>query len=991
MGSVTTTPFGTRAIEALGRLLDEVRAGDPLAPALVVCGRPLVAAGVRRALGRRPAGIAGVDVVTTGELLRRLARPDLARLGHHVPSTIEVQAAIGAELAHRPGAFGALGTHRSTEERLVALHRVLGGVDAATLDRLQAAGSPLAADAIRVVRNAADRAGSARLDDGIVAFALDRLAQIPEGSQGPIVVFLPEPATPAEVRLVGALARRPDTEIVVGLTGVAPIDRRHVVRLAACSIQVVATTRGEVGSGLATVIDVADPGDEVRAALADVTAHAALGVPLNRMAVLYTDDDPYGALLGEQLGAAGLPWCGPGRRPLAATVTGRFLLGLLDLAVGEPAPDEIVGLVAATPVVVEGRPVPSAIWSRLCRQVGPVPGEEWGTRLADLGRHLDPAVAAEAVALRRFVAGFESRLALGRSARSWSERAAWAAAIVGDLLPGDGWPDAELAARAAVERVLADLATLDGGGRSCTAEAFATLASSELDRRPVPGRPLGDGLVVAPIGAVAGLPFERVVVVGVADGVFPRSVRDDSLLPDALRAESNGLLAPADAVTDLDVRAIAAALAASRRPGLITMARGDLRSIRSRSWPRSLDGLVDGRSSVASHHRMLADHGRPPSIEAFGLRALIDHVDGGEPVHSHVLAHRDPVLAANLQRVRARARGELNRHVGRIAAGWLDPSERLLSATALEAYAACPRSYLFGRVFRLGGDEAPERADEIRPTDRGTLMHAVLERFVGESLDAGIVPAPGEPWSAERRERLTAILADEVATAQAQGITGGRVSTIILERRLRAELALFLDTDDALRAERRSTPVEVEYGFGLGTEPSHLQLGDGRTVQLRGRVDRIDATEDGGLLVIDYKGSSVRAFTGMDADPLDGGRRLQLPLYARIVAGHLGRSGPRTALYWLTRAGQLRTVELEPEIEAAVDRTVGAALDGIAEGLFPAIPGEAVGWPRLTFANCRYCDFDRICPTDRQREWESIKGDGALAPVEVMLTGASQP
>jgi len=515
--------------------------------------------------------------------------------------------------------------------------------------------------------------------------------------------------------------------------------------------------------------------------------------------------------------------------------------------------------------------------------------------------------------------------------------------------------------------------------------SFASLVTAQLERELLPGRPLGDGLVVAPVADAAGLDFERVIVIGLADGIFPRRPREDSLLPNKLRAESNGLLPAADAVADLDVRNVAAALAGSRTRPLAVTARGDLRSIRSRSWPRSLDPLVDDRTVLPSHHRVLADHGRPTSLEDLRLRALVAHVDRGEPVHTHRLAATDPDLAATLTRIRNRAKPAMNRHVGQVPAGAIDASNRLLSATALEAYAACPRSYLFGRVLRLGDDERPERIDDITPADRGTLMHAILERFIAEALESGDVPKPGECWSADHRARIHTILDREVERAQARGITGGRVNTHILRRRMRAEIELFLDTDDRLRAERNSTPLTVEIGFGFDDDPGSVELPDGRSLRLRGRVDRIDATEDGGLLVIDYKGGSGRAFSGMDDDPLDGGRRLQLPLYARVAAAKLGRDGPRTALYWLTRFGDLKPVELEAELESALDRTVSAALDGITGGLFPGVPGEAVGWPRLTFANCRYCDFDRICPTDRQGEWEQVRDDATLQPIELLV------
>jgi CRISPR/Cas system-associated exonuclease Cas4 (RecB family) len=156
-------------------------------------------------------------------------------------------------------------------------------------------------------------------------------------------------------------------------------------------------------------------------------------------------------------------------------------------------------------------------------------------------------------------------------------------------------------------------------------------------------------------------------------------------------------------------------------------------------------------------------------------------------------------------------------------------------------------------------------------------------------------------------------------------------------------------------------------------------------MKLRGSVDRVDLTEDGGLLVIDYKGGSSTPFRGMADNPLNDGRRLQLPLYARAVAEQLGRTGERTGLYWLTKANEIKAMVLDDDLESQLEEAVGAALDGIGDGVFPGVPGEVVGWPRLSFENCKYCDFDRICPTDRQSEWERVRSDTALAPIELLV------
>lgn len=1001
MAAVTTTGFGSAAIESLARVLIDRRGDDLLGPAVVLCGGPLTTVAVRRALGRRPGGVAGVWFTTAEGLAEHLARGAMADAGRSPASDLEIQAAIRAELAAAPGLFGKVADHRTTEERLVRLHHQVAGLDDEDLARIQAEDDGIASDAFRILRGAGRRLDRSWDQGQILAVARNELADMPDGALGPIVVFLPEPRRPLEGLLLSALVPRNDCEILVGLTGEGVIDRRHQQRLAGWSVQLPPAAADVTSVETAKVIEVADPGDEVRAALGDVAAHAAAGVPLSSMAVLYSHPDPYASLLADQLEAARIPWSGPGHRPVSQSLTGRFLLRLIGLAQDGLERAAVLGLAAAAPVVdIDGNPVPTFDWDLLSRQAGVIDDEHWEPRLTALARQYErngvPEIGPDGVvphpdaartrALLEFVTDLRLRLDEGRAATGWHRWTEWARGLLETYLgPDDDWPHEE---RAALERILGlldRLPNLDRFGGPVDFDTCAAIVATRLEEIRIPGPPLGAGLLVAPINAAVGMEFERVVVIGLAEGSYPRVVRTDALLPDRLRAASGGRLAGTDAITDLDMRAVAAAFASSRQPALAVTARGDLRSLRSRAWPRELNTLIGDRTTVDSHHRLLADHGRPLSIDELGLRALVNHTDGGDPVHTHDLADADPVLADNLHRILARRRGEMNAHVGLVGADQLDLGERLLSATALEDYASCPRRYLLGRVLRLAEDDRPERIDEITPMERGNLVHAVLERFIASALEDEAVPPPGEPWPPAARERLVAILDERVADAQRRGITGGRVATHILRRRLGIEMDIFLTTDDALRADRQSTPVEAELGFGMDDEPTEVVLPDGRAIRLRGYVDRVDATADGGVLVIDYKGGSPRSFDGLAANPLDNGRRLQLPLYARVVAERLGRDGPRTALYWLTRNGELRPVELEEQLEDDLNTTVAAALDGISGGLFPAVPGETVGWPRLTYANCRYCDFDKVCPTDRQREWDRVRGDVALEPVAPLL------
>lgn len=1001
MARILPVPCGPAALAALSSAL---RGRAPLDPALVIAPGPLVAVSLRRSLGSSSTsggrGVAGIDVVTIAHLIDRLSAGPLADQGAHTATSMELQVAIRAELEADPGLFGEVATHPTTVDRLLHLDAELSGLPARDIDRMSRAGG-LGGEAVRVLAAAFRRLGDARNASQVADLALEALADVTEGELGPIIVYLPEPIRPVEGRVLAALAQRDDCTMLVGLTGHPDIDRRHVSLLDGWGIQA-STAAGPIVVVEADArprghrVDVADPEDEVRAALRVLVAHAAAGTPLNRMALLYTAADPYAAIIDDHLAAGELPWAAPGHRTLSGSPSGRTLLRLLDLVAAGEGIDRaaLIALLSGAPLRHPRRrqgPIPASLWDDLSRQAGVVGGADWRPRLERLAAQLAPGHPhREAVAdLTDFVDVLGQHLRTAPAGGTWRQWGDWVQQVLSELvIRDDTWPEAQRAAVERVDELLGRLRLLDTsivpGPSGVGVDAFRSLVASELDRGVIPGRPAGRGLVVAPLGAASGLVFDRVAIVGLAEGLFPRSPRDDSLLPDQVRSQAGGMLLTRTDRQPLDVRSVAVAVASAPGRSLLTLARGDLRSKRSRAWPVALDDLVDAHSEIASHHRGMAEHGRPVTLDDVGLRSLVNHVEGGDPVDTHPLASLDPALAAGLARHRDRSRSDLTTHTGLV-----NTPARLentpTSPTGLETYAACPRRFLFGRVLRLGDEERPERLEEISPRERGSLLHRILERFVADALAADTIPAPGEPWSENHEAHLDDILAAEVSEAADLGLTGGRVSTEILRRALRRELDAFLAKDTELRADRRSTPVGVEVSFGLDDEPAVVRVGDGRRLLLRGSVDRVDLTDDDGMLVIDYKGGSDRAFTKIDTDPLSGGRRLQLPLYTRVLAERLGRNGPRSALYWLTKTDRTREMVLDDDLDAQLDEHLAAALDGIDAGLFPGVPGGRLGFPRLTFENCQWCDFDPICPTDRQREWDAVAGDPALTPVELLL------
>jgi DNA helicase II / ATP-dependent DNA helicase PcrA len=131
--------------------------------------------------------------------------------------------------------------------------------------------------------------------------------------------------------------------------------------------------------------------------------------------------------------------------------------------------------------------------------------------------------------------------------------------------------------------------------------------------------------------------------------------------------------------------------------------------------------------------------------------------------------------------------------------------------------------------------------------------------------------------------------------------------------------------------------------FGL-EQGFTLKIGD---VLVKGRIDRIDETPDGGLEIIDYK-------TGNPKSKLEWDDKRQLVLYALALEQCLPNPKPvkKLTYYYLTTN---QTVSFEPtdkDRQKLTDQVI-ETMDRIAKSDFAPDPDPM---------KCKYCDFKDICP-----------------------------
>ena len=993
--STISVPAGRPAVQALQRAVAEAKQGDPLAPVTVAVPSPYSGLSLRRLLAGgvleadasphpHPAtsGIANVRLLVAARITELLGAPALAAAGRRPLAAAVLAEAIRSVLASAPGIFAAVADHPSTERSLDRALSELRRADDAALRRLGAE-SPRAAEVVRLYRAVRARVEGDWYDE--VDLLQSATAAVRAGSPaladlGRLIVFCPGPDDHDAHTLAEAFGAH--ATVILGELDPAPVGTR--------------------------VISVSDADEEVRTVARELTALVRAGTPLHRIAIAYPSRR-YGPLLHQHLDAAGIAHNGPGVGTLGHTITGATLLGLLSMADHDLRRDEVMGWLANGPIVdpSTGSEVPAAQWDIESRKAGVVGGvRQWDDRLAahhealvarrqeqvdadgpdPEGSHpqyLDRSIERLA-RLRTFIADL-ARVVQEGGRTTWTRHASWAVTQLERYLGPDSshgsWPDADRASWTTVCRSLERLARLDAFGIAADQATFRRAVERELSRPAERIGAFGDGVFVAPLRSMAGVDVDAVFVVGLAEGVLPGASADDALLPERERAAAGPSLQRPDRLHDQH-QWFLTALAAARHHRVLLYPRADLRRGRvhlpSRWLLDTASHLIGGLVWTDDLER-LSTPGSPvevvPSFAAGLLGtvepgSLLDHDlsrllrwerRGGRPL-DHPLAEERPRLGAGLRATAARASAAFTAFDGNVTPNGLSllSPDAPMSPTSLETWATCPRKYLLGRLLRVGAVNRPEEIEGISPADRGSLVHRVLEIYIAAVID-------GAPRTLDA---LLATAEHTFAEYEARGLTGRPLRWRYDRQLMKRELRQFHALDDL-------TPVATELGFGPDTEvPVEIALDGHRTLSFKGRIDRVDHDVDGSLVVTDYKTGKSPSYRDVTKTTVSRGTRLQLPLYALAARRWHGTPDAkvRTRYWFVSEVANFEEIgfDLTDDRLATFTDVVSTAVDGISGGNFPARPGEAVTYPGVnSFDNCRYCDFHKLCPTERARQWEN--------------------
>lgn len=287
--------------------------------------------------------------------------------------------------------------------------------------------------------------------------------------------------------------------------------------------------------------------------------------------------------------------------------------------------------------------------------------------------------------------------------------------------------------------------------------------------------------------------------------------------------------------------------------------------------------------------------------------------------------------------------------------------EHVWSASRLNRYGNCPYGFFAEQILKLEARTDPEEG--LDAVQRGSILHAILERLYGALAERGI------GTGADHVEEVLALLDDacERTFQDAPRRYGFRPSP--LWRHEQAEMRQLLAALVQQECEENGAvppylPYRQEVAFGIrGVPPVFVEDEDGTGLYLRGFIDRVDRSPDHRLRVVDYKSGS----TPYSKNDVQSGLALQTALYALAAEKLLDCEVSQS--FYLHIPSRKPSGKLEftgpvadsNDIQAAV-AAAGGSVARIRSGVFPSAPAKPQSG---TMVCSSWCQLSPVCRVTR--------------------------
>ncbi|MGH7871326.1 MAG: PD-(D/E)XK nuclease family protein [Candidatus Binatia bacterium] len=546
-------------------------------------------------------------------------------------------------------------------------------------------------------------------------------------------------------------------------------------------------------------------------------------------------------------------------------------------------------------------------------------------------------------------------------------------------------PSVDSPAGAAILDVLDQLSGLDNLQKPVALNDFAHTFQHWLERSSVADdRRNRDGVLGLNATAARGLSFRVLFVLGMNEGVFPRTIREDAFLRDrdrdVLERDLGYKVSQKLAAFDEEKLLFTLLISAAQERLYCSFQRSDEGGrVLAPSWyidelKRALNGA--GRQcETVSIPRGIAEKAATPPFDRQNLLlptelAIRLTLQAQDPTTLIEACAALPKLYRQGRNVVAQIDHSGDRLLGydgmvnKFDSYWKHFSERGLTPTALETYARCPFQFFARHVLGLEPLDRPEDVLGPSPAEFGQLGHEILNSFFRALIDAGFFA--GKAATVDVETTLQAAASRAFADYEEDHPVGYPLAWESLKDGLVQMLRQVIAQDLVELSQSGFAPVSLETDVAARLPPDWPEPLNNLTI--RGRMDRIDRN-DTALRVIDYKFKFGAKPATQDTNLIRAalrGERLQPPFYYMLAQRwadeqHLERSRPaiEAVFHYIAPRwpeGPLLSASYGSEglidkTGAATKQTIAYLADGVRQGRFFLNRGEY----------CGHCEAAPIC------------------------------
>ena len=751
------------------------------------------------------------------------------------------------------------------------------------------------------------------------------------------------------------------------------------------------------------------------------------GVALDQIGVVARSLDSYGATIKEVFAQNQIPITGVIDEPLVQFPLTKAAILLLNLPAKDYLRSHVIDLLSSpyfqlndSGASMDLRP---DLWDLATRELAICRGmKEWqrldryttrDLNLSQISMDDEPRAitipAAQLRALSNILNNLAEDLSRLPAQAPWSQYAkAWKGLLTKYLGIGPEsnaeFHDIDTMVRSEITMALDQIARLDVVEPKVLLHEFSQTFQRWLERSAIAttnhNRP---GVAVSNATGARGLNFRVLFLVGMNEGVFPRTIREDAFLRDrdreVLERDLGYKVSQKLAAFDEEKMIFALLVNATRERLYCSFQRSDETGrILAPSWyltelkrtlgdeqifedtiPRSMTRKAD--SKPFNREELLLP-------EELAIRLSLEERESTSLIAG---ANLSPALFEQGLKTIARidlSADRLDVFDGMIespAEYWRRLSERGLSPTGLELYARCPFQYFARQVLGLERLEAPEDALGPSLAEFGELGHSILKLTYRELIQRGYFTGKASTVSVE------SVLNAAAQTAFADYETTKPIGYPLIWETLREALTQLIlavvRSDLQELAESGYVPADFESDLVdhfPATCPEPLS-----GFAIRGRTDRIDIDrKQNRLRVVDYKfkfGANPRAEDNNLSRAALRGEHLQPPFYSLLGKAKRAREDPHGAatqieacFYYVASRwndGPLVTKsfsaeELSGKIGNEIKNTIAQLAKGIHSGQFFIQRGE----------QCRYCEVAEVCRKNHPPSLWRAENDPVTGP-----------